>query len=454
MEKTFKNFCKKFVPISIAKFNNCYAQLKAQNESLYEQIIKLSVQNESLYKHNAKLSEQNEMLTDMLSTTNKKMDRLKKKLHRVILDIPTIQQEALVTKENTEKLQSCMLEFKSEEQSIITQLKNDLASILSEEEQTKADLSNFKKEMQDAITKHNNWIKNVSLKSSADSKKLQYKMDKYMSKEKIHEALCDWYYEQTGSHLDLQHPKTFNEIIQWTKLYDFDSEKCKLVDKYLVRNRIKGKIGKEYLVPLYGVWDRAEDIDFDKLPQSFVLKCNHGCGYNIIVKDKTSEDFTSIRKKLNDWLHEDFAFKNGFELQYSQIRRRIIAEEYIENADEDLYDYKVFCFNGKAKYIMFLSNRKKGLKMQIYDLDWNLQPFVYSFERNETVIEKPDNLSELIECAEKLAEGFLQVRVDFYRLNDGSWKFGEMTFTSASGVAKWDPPEYDEILGEMIQLNK
>ncbi len=123
MEKTFKNFCKKFVPISIAKFNNCYAQLKAQNESLYEQIIKLSVQNESLYKHNAKLSEQNEMLTDMLSTTKKKMDRLKKKLHRVILDIPTIQQEALVTKENTEKLQSCMLEFKSEEQSIITQLK-------------------------------------------------------------------------------------------------------------------------------------------------------------------------------------------------------------------------------------------------------------------------------------------------------------------------------------------
>ena len=240
----------------------------------------------------------------------------------------------------------------------------------------------------------------------------------------------------------------------WNKLYDFDAEKCKLVDKYLVRDWVKEKIGENYLIPLLGVWDRAEDIDFDKLPQSFVLKCNHGCHYNIIVKDKSMEDFDTIRKKLNDWLHEDFAFMNGFELQYSQVQPRIIAEEYIENANEDLYDYKVFCFNGKAKYIMFLSNRKQKLKMQFYDLEWNLQPFVYSFERDETIIEKPDNLAELIECAEKLAADFIQVRVDFYRLNDGAWKFGEMTFTSASGIANWNPPEYDEILGSQIDLKK
>ena len=296
-------------------------------------------------------------------------------------------------------------------------------------------------------------IKDADKKNQLDRKLMEYNIYKYMDETKYAEALSDWYYKKMGKMLNLEHPKTFNEIIQWTKLYDMNEDKIALVDKYLVRDWVKKQIGEKYLIPLLGVWDQAEQIDFNQLPEQFVLKCNHGCGYNIIVTDKASLNENDTRKRLNDWLQEDFSFKNGFELQYSQIKRRIIAEEYIENNNEDLYDYKVFCFNGKAKYIMFLSDRKNGLKMQFYDLEWNLQPFVYSYERNENTVAKPDNLSELIECAEKLAKDFIQVRVDFYLLNDGSWKFGEMTFTSASGIAKWEPEEYDRILGDMIDCS-
>lgn len=282
---------------------------------------------------------------------------------------------------------------------------------------------------------------------------LQYDIYKYMDSDKYAIALTDWYYKKTGKDLNLEHPQTYNEIIQWTKLFDMGAEKIALVDKYLVRNWVQKKIGEHYLVPLIGKWDSVDDIDFNALPDKFVLKCNHGCGYNIIVTDKTGMDQQKICQKLNDWLHEDFSFKNGFELQYSKIKRCIIAEEYIENNNEDLYDYKVFCFNGKAKYILFLSNRKNGLKGQIYDTNWKLQPFVSVSNKSDDIIEKPGNLSELIECAEKLAEGFLQVRIDFYRLNNGSWKFGEMTFTPASGIADWEPAEYDHILGNMINFD-
>lgn len=293
------------------------------------------------------------------------------------------------------------------------------------------------------------------LKNNAEEhRQLEYKINKYMDSNKYAMALEDWYYNKTGKNLNLENTKTFNEIIQWTKLYDMGEDKIRLVDKYLVRDWIKEKIGEKYLVPLLGVWEKAEDIDFEQLPSRFVLKCNHGCGYNIIVTNKAEINKGVVRNKLENWLHEDFSFKNGFELQYSKIKRYIIAEEYIENNNQDLYDYKVFCFNGEAKYIMFLSDRKQGLKMQFYDLDWNLQPFVYSYERNDEVIEKPENLDELIQVAEKLAADFIQVRVDFYRLNDGTWKFGEMTFTSASGIAKWEPEEYDEILGRMIDIKK
>lgn len=266
--------------------------------------------------------------------------------------------------------------------------------------------------------------------------------------------LLIWYYQKTRQYLNLEKPQTYNEKIQWMKLYDSTSLKTRLADKYLVRDWVKEKIGEKYLVPLLGVWDCFDEIDFNKLPNSFVLKANHGCGWNIIVKDKKDFDIDDARKKFNVWMQMNFAFEFGLELHYMNIQPKIIAEEYLENGNNDLYDYKVFCFNGKAKNIMYLSERKQGLKMAFFDLKWDKQSFVYSFPRNEAIIPKPQNLELLIELSEKLAKGFPHVRVDFYILNDGSLKFGEMTFSSASGTCQWNPPEQNKIFGELIELTE
>ena len=194
------------------------------------------------------------------------------------------------------------------------------------------------------------------------------------------------------------------------------------------------------------------EIDFDALPNQFVLKANHGCGWNIIVTDKSKFDKADAKKKFDSWMKLNFAYSFGLELQYLNIPPKIIAEAYVENAGNDLYDYKVFCFNGKAESIMFLSERKTGLKMAFYDLQWNKLSFTYTFPRNPEETPKPQNLDLLISLAEKLSEGFAHVRVDFYILNDGTLKFGEMTFTSASGSCKWNPPEQNRIYGDLITL--
>lgn len=268
---------------------------------------------------------------------------------------------------------------------------------------------------------------------------------------KYEKELKLWYKERTGEELNLQNPKTFNEKIQWMKLYDSTPLKTRLADKYLVREWVAEKIGEEYLIPLLGVWDSFEDIDFDKLPERFVLKANHGYNWNYIVKDKSTFDKNDARAKFAEWLNTNFAFK-GLEIQYMNIPPKIIAEEYLENGDSDLYDYKVFCFGGKAESIMYLSERKQGLKMAFFDLEWHKLPFTYSYPRNEADIAKPKNLDLLIKLAEKLSAGFPHVRVDFYILNDGSLKFGEMTFTTANGMCKWNPPEQNRIYGDLIKL--
>ena len=159
-----------------------------------------------------------------------------------------------------------------------------------------------------------------------------------------------------------------------------------------------------------------------------------------------------VKNKINKWMKNNYAFYFGYELQYLYIKPKIIAEKYLENINGDIYDYKVFCFNGKAESIMFLSNRKSHLKMSFYDLNWNKLDYVYSYPLNNDIFPKPKNLNLLIELAEKLATGFPHVRVDFYILNDGSIKFGEMTFTSFSGVCKWNPPKQDKIFGDLIKL--
>jgi|GEM_PF-756209 len=264
-------------------------------------------------------------------------------------------------------------------------------------------------------------------------------------------ALENWYEEDMGIKLDLDNPQTYNEKIQWLKLHDSTPIKTKLADKYGVRSWVSEKIGEQYLIPLLGVWNNYDEINFDALPERFVLKCTHGSLFNLIIQDKNEINHISVKNDFESWLNINYAYY-GIELQYKDIQPKIIAEEYIENGSDDLYDYKIWCFNGEPKYIQFLCGRKTKLKMAFFDTDWNLLPFVYEYERNTDHVPRPENLNELLRLAKILSQGFVHVRVDFYVLNDGSIKFGEMTFTPASGRAKWVPPKYDFIMGQNITL--
>lgn len=289
---------------------------------------------------------------------------------------------------------------------------------------------------------------------NAKCQALLYKIHKYCPDEKRAIALKDWFYEHTGEALDLDNPQTYNEKIQWMKLNDTTPLKTLLADKYAVRGWVKEKIGEQYLIPLLGAWDKFDDIDFNALPKKFALKCNHGSGYNVIVTDKSKLDLGLLRRRINTWMSEDYAFKSGFELQYSAIPRKIVAEKYIENNDRDLFDYKFWCFDGKVKYIQFLSERytnANGAQMAFYDRGWNKLNFIVAHPLDDKTIKKPDNLESMIELAEKLSSGFNYVRVDFYDVNNKIY-FGEMTFTPDSGQGKWEPEEMNLTIGRMIKL--
>ena len=268
-------------------------------------------------------------------------------------------------------------------------------------------------------------------------------------------AIKQWYQDITGNPLDLENPKTYNEKIQWMKVYDRDPMKTRLVDKYLVREWIKEKIGEEYLIQLLGVYHSADEIDFDALPNSFVLKANHGSRMNYIVQDKSNENFEKIRSLARGWLHENFTFRYGYEQQYNDIPRRLIVEQYMENMDGDMPDYKFWCFDGKCKFIEYIKDRRNGGYIVLFDSKWNKLPYtIRPYKNYENDVPMPKSLPEMIRIAEILADGFPHVRVDLYLLDNGEIKFGEMTFTSRSGTCKWNPPEADLWVGEMFSLPK
>ncbi len=276
---------------------------------------------------------------------------------------------------------------------------------------------------------------------------------KNMDEKDLPELLKKWYKKRTGRELNLENPKSFNEKIQWLKLYDNSPLKTKLADKYLVREWIKENLGEEYLIPLLGVYDSFDEIDFDKLPDKFVLKANHGCAWNIIVKDKQKFDKKKAKKKFDKWMKRNYALKAGFEMQYKDIPPKIVAEAFIQDSKGELNDYKVLCFNGEPKFIWIDQGRFSNRTENIYDTEWNLQPFLLTYENSKEEVPPPKNLETMIEFARKLSKDFALVRVDFYNV-DGKIYFGEMTFTSASGVDVFKPAEYDLKLGEMLELPK
>ena len=189
------------------------------------------------------------------------------------------------------------------------------------------------------------------------------------------------------------------------------------------------------------------------MPEKFVLKANHGCSYNIIFENKTSLNITNAEIKFNRWMKKNFAFEFGFELYYMNIKPKIIAEEYLESNDQGgIYDYRVYCFNSKAKNIGYFSNTRSIWKIAFYDLEWNKLNFYYNYILDDKYIKKPKYLKLMIELSEKIAKDFAFVRVDYYILNNDTLKIGEITFTPTSGNAKWFPREQDLIFGNMINL--
>jgi hypothetical protein len=259
-------------------------------------------------------------------------------------------------------------------------------------------------------------------------------------------------FNSTGEILNLDHPKSLNAKIQWLKLYDNTPLKTKLADKYLVRAWIAEQIGEEYLVQLLGVWDSFDDIDFDTLPNSFVLKTNHSSDNTVIVREKALLDKTAAKYNFDYWLSNNYALR-FLELHYADIQPKIIAEEYLENTEGDLRDYKVLCFNGHAQNILYIQDRNSIKKQAFFDLNWNKLSFTHD---NISIIEedipKPEKLDLMINLAEKLSADFALVRVDFYILNNGDLKFGEMTFTPADGKNKWQPEDINMEMGAHLRL--
>ena len=274
---------------------------------------------------------------------------------------------------------------------------------------------------------------------------------KQLPKTEYPKMLAARYEAAIGHKLNWDNLQTYTEKMQWAKLYDKNPLKATLTDKYLVREWVEKTIGGEYLIPLLGVWDNFEYIDFSELPDRFVLKTNHGSGTNLIVKDKSKLNLKRAKRMFDDWMNIDYAYNSNFEMHYTDIKPKIIAEKYMETSTGELPDYKFLCFGGKPYYCWVDCGRFTNHTRNVYDLDWKLQSWSQCHPINEVIIEKPAKFETMVMLAQKLSEGLSHVRVDFYNI-DGNIYFGEMTFTNASGLERIYPDEWDKRLGELWQL--
>lgn len=251
--------------------------------------------------------------------------------------------------------------------------------------------------------------------------------------------------------LNLENPKTYNEKLQWLKLNDRDKSYQALVDKYEVRRFVEKRIGIKYLIPLLGVWDKFEQIDFSLLPNEFVLKCTHDSGGVVICKDKKKLKLDETRKKIVKSLKRNFYYI-GREWPYKEIKPRIICEKYlVDESKVELKDYKFFCFDGEVKAMFVATDRGIDTKFDYYDLDFNHLDIKQYYNNSNKKILRPRSFTEMIELAEILSKGYPHVRVDFYDVN-GQVYFGEMTFYHFSGFVKFEPSRWDEIFGNWIKL--
>jgi hypothetical protein len=261
------------------------------------------------------------------------------------------------------------------------------------------------------------------------------------------------YRAKMGKKLNLDNPQTLNEKLQWLKLYDRKPVYTQMVDKYEVRNLIAEKVGEEYLVPLLGVWDNFEEIDFDLLPDQFVLKCTHDSGGLCVCSDKKKFDIDKARKKINHCMRRNY-YTNSREWPYKNVKPRIIAEKYmVDESGWELKDYKIFCFNGKAEYVEVDFNRYVEHKLNPYDFDWNPLNFCDKSKNDYSAnIPKPKRLEDMREIAEKLSADMDFLRVDFYSIEDKIY-IGELTLCPGSGCIAFNPKDRDLYYGQKLKLS-
>lgn len=264
------------------------------------------------------------------------------------------------------------------------------------------------------------------------------------------------FYISMGYRLNLECPTTFCEKIQWLKLNDRKPEYIMMVDKYQVKEYVSHIIGPKYIIPTIAIWDSVDEINFDILPNQFVLKCTHDSGGIVICKNKNDLDVERAKMRLKKSMMHNYYWGNR-EWPYRDVPKRIIAEEYIkefDNKSTSLVDYKFYCFGGEPKFCQVTTNRFTSRTSDFYDMDWNHQVFNaasshVSFAKKSQ--DKPIHFDEMIEIARKLSSGIPFVRIDLYN-NNGIILFGEITFYPGSGHLNFNPSKYDIVLGNMLKL--
>lgn len=261
-----------------------------------------------------------------------------------------------------------------------------------------------------------------------------------------------------GKPLNLKNPQTFNEKLQWLKVYDHNPEYSKMVDKYEAKKYVASIIGEEYIIPTLGVWDSIDDIDWDSLPDQFVLKCTHDSGGLVVCRDKYKFDKTAAIKKLKASFSRDFYYSSR-EWPYKNVKPRVIAEKYMEDtplnpAVTDLTDYKFFCFDGDPKFCQVIRDRHTKETIDFYDMDWNHQEFVGLnpvASNGLTPVARPKHLDVMTEICKKLSKGIPFSRIDLYVINDKEY-FGEVTFYPYGGMGVFTPNDWNTRIGDLINL--
>lgn len=292
-------------------------------------------------------------------------------------------------------------------------------------------------------------FKNLIPKNTCVYSKIKEKYRYYMIKFKYIELLKHDFKKCVGYELNLDNPKTFNEKLQWLKCYYRDPLMELCADKVAVRNFVRDTIGEEYLTPIYGIYNAPEEIKFDKLPDSFVLKTNHASGQVIICKDKQKINFNKIRLQLKKWLTTNYYYLTG-EWVYKNIKPQIVCEKLL---DENIADYKFYCFNGEPKILLICTDRVTEVKMNYYDMNFKLLPLKQKAKNNLAKMHIPDNFEVLKQLSKKLSKKFPHVRVDFFVVENKIY-FSELTFFDSNGMEPFNPVEWDYKFGTYLKLPK